>query len=186
MAFKLLEELLGILAHHIDQHVQATTVRHTKDHAMHAVVGRRAQKFVDDGNHRLCAFKTETLCTDILRCEELFECFCCVQTLKNTKLLIKRRCECDTFHLRLQPALLFCVLDVHVLNTDGAAIRIAKNSEKFIKLHLAATSNSAGEELTLEIPNGEAVMLWVKIAWKLWLFPTQWVNVCNEVTTNAM
>ena len=186
MAFELLEELLGILAHDVDQHVEATTVRHTKDHAVHTVVSGGTQNLIDDWNHRLSAFETETLCTDILCCEELFERFCSVQTLKDAKFLVKRRRERDPFHLRLQPTLLFCVLDVHVLNTNGAAVRIAKNSEKFIKLHLAATSNAAGEKLALEVPDGEAVMLRVKIARKLWLFPTQWVDVCNEVTTNAM
>ena len=75
---------------------------------------------------------------------------------------------------------------MHVLNTNGATVRIAENSEKFIKLHLATARDTTGEELTLEVPNGEAVVLRVKIARKLWFLPTQWIDVGDEVTTHAV
>ena len=38
VTFEFLEELLVILAHDVDKHVEATTVRHTEDHAVHPVI----------------------------------------------------------------------------------------------------------------------------------------------------
>ena len=75
---------------------------------------------------------------------------------------------------------------MHVFDADGAAIRIAKNTEQFIECHLLATGDSASEELALEVPDGESVGCEVEFARKTWGLPMQWVDVCNEVATHAV
>ena len=51
MTFEFLEDLFVVLAHHIGQHVETTTVRHTKDNAVHVLIGCCRDNFVDDRNH---------------------------------------------------------------------------------------------------------------------------------------
>ena len=75
---------------------------------------------------------------------------------------------------------------MHVLNTNGAAVRIAQNAQQFIKCEFCTASNTAGEELALEIPDGEAIVIWVQFARKTGRLPTQRINVGNEVTAYAV
>ena len=186
VTFELLEELRIVFAHHVDEHVESTTVGHTEHSAVHAIVGRQAQDLVDHRNHRLRTFEPEPFRADVLGGQELLKSLGRIQALENTELLIERGCERDAFHFGLNPLLFSGGLDVHIFDSDGAAICISQHAQKFVELHLGATSDAAGQEFSLEIPDSDAVSRWVQFGWQHWLFPVQRVEICDEVAANTM
>ena len=132
-------------------------MRHSDDNTVKVLVSGSRNNLINDWNHGFRSFKTKSLGTNIFCCKELFECFSSVQSLKDTQLLIKCWSKRCTFNLGLNPTLFICVLNMHVLNTDCAAVRIAQNSKQFVKSHLVTSSHSARKEFTFKIPNGESV-----------------------------
>ena len=120
---------------------------------------------------RNCAFQTletETLLADEAGLQKKLKLLCLNQAVENTvavavvKLPGVRSC----FHAVLKPLLLAGVLDVHVLDTNGAAISGAKSIDDFaqglVRLHVRGNCSAggfhrAGEERTIKIPNREAV-----------------------------
>ena len=57
----------------------------------------------------------------------------------------------------LDPAPLLRVLDVHVLDADGAAVRVAQHAEEVPQLHHRLAAEAAGGELAVEVPQGQPV-----------------------------
>ena len=124
-------------------------MHHSQNNTVHARVGSTRQHSIHNGNHGLSAFEPETLCTHVLSCQELFKCFSSIQTLKDSQFFVESKREGDTFHLRLHPPLFVGVLNVHVFNTNSAAVRVTQHTKQFIQLHLGAASNTTCEEFTL-------------------------------------
>lgn len=62
LAFELVEQHGRRLAKRIDQHVQATTVRHADDDVVNAAAAGDADHFVERDDQRLAAFEREALC----------------------------------------------------------------------------------------------------------------------------
>ena len=163
------------------------------DHRRHlAGIGGQREDLVENRNRTLGTFEAKTLGADVLGGEELLESFGRIETFDETALLFLGQLEVDTLEVRLDPALLIGVLDVHVLHTDGAAVRVTKNSEEVAQRHAIATGHTArarhgaGQEFTVEIPDGEAVGGRVEFDRHLRLFPAQRVDVGDEVSTDAM
>ena len=46
---------------------------------------------------------------------------------------------------------------MHVLNTNGAAVRFAQHRQEVTEFLAIYATNTTGEKRTLEIPNGETV-----------------------------
>ena len=153
MAFKLFEYLVVTLAHDVGQYIQSSTVHHAQHNTVHARVSSTRQHSIHNGNHGLGAFETETLCTHVLCCQELLKSFSRIQTLKYSQFFVESKREGDTFHLRLHPPLFIGVLNVHVFNTNSAAVRVTQHTKQFIQLHLGAASNATREEFTLQVPD---------------------------------
>ena len=61
-------------------------------------------------------------------------------------------------HPRLQPGALLGLLHVHVLDPDGAAVRVAQHAEDLPQLHQRLAAEAAGGELPLQVPQGQAVL----------------------------
>ena len=60
--------------------------------------------------------------------------------------------------VRLDPLALFRVLDVHVLDADGAAVRVAQHAEDLAQPHDRLAAEPAGGELALQVPQRQAVL----------------------------
>ena len=117
------------LAHDVRQHVEATPVGHTNHRPIEVCLGSARQDGVKNRDGALGAFNAKPLCADVLRCEKAFEGLRRIESLKNPKFLIMLELNRRTFKASLHPFLFFSVLNVHVLNADLAAIRIAQNAE---------------------------------------------------------
>ena len=92
----------------------------------------------------------------------------------------------DALDLLLDPALLVGVLDVHVLDADRAAVRVAQHAEQVAEAHLVDAADAAGEELAVEVPDGEAVGGRVELGRRVRLLPAQRVEVGDEVAAHAV
>jgi hypothetical protein len=56
------------------------------------------------------------------------------------------------FEFLLEPGALERVLDVHVLNTHGAAVAVTQNAEHVAELSLGPATKATGFEGSIEIP----------------------------------
>ena len=65
---------------------------------------------------------------------------------------------CRGLDVRLDPLALFRVLDVHVLDADRAAIRVAQHAEDLAQPHDRLAAEPAGRELALQVPQRQAVL----------------------------
>ena len=63
----------------------------------------------------------------------------------------------------LDPAPLLRVLDVHVLDADPAAVRVAQHAEDVAQLHLLLAGEAADRERAVEVPQGQAVLEHVEV-----------------------
>ena len=88
--------------------------------------------------------------------------------------------------MRLHPALFFGVLNVHIFNTDGAAICIAQNMQQLTQSHAVCARHSASEKFAIQVPNCQSVSCWIKFNGQFGLFPMQRINICDEMTTHTM
>ena len=74
--------------------------------------------------------------TDELGLQESFESFRLVQLFENAKLLFFRELGIRALELVLKPCALSRVLNVHVLDTHGAAVAVAQNLVDVSERHL--------------------------------------------------
>ncbi len=120
LAGELVEEILRLFAQHVDQHVQATAVRHTQHHFARAALAGVTDHFAQHRDQRVAALKREAFRAREFRAEVFFQPLCRGQLFQETFFLFAAK-SCAARH-RLQtlldPALLFGVVDVHVLCTD--------------------------------------------------------------------
>ena len=100
------------------------------DHGLgHAGVGSCAEQGIDQRDRGLGAFDTEALLADVLRAEEGLQRLSGVEPSEDVALFVGFDGAVGALELLLHPALLDRILDVHVLHTDGAAVRVAKDAE---------------------------------------------------------
>ena len=136
MALELLEDLVVALADDVGQHVEPAAVGHADHRRVEPGVGGHRQDLVEDRDRRLGAFETEPLGADVLRGEELLERLGGVEPLEDALLALLGDGRLHALDLGLDPALLVGVLDVHVLDADRAAVRVAQHAEQVAELHL--------------------------------------------------
>ena len=130
VALELTEDLVVALADDVGEHVQPAAVGHAEDRAVDVRVGGRRQHGVQDGDGRLRTFETEALGADVLGGQEPLQRLGGVEPLEQVLQRVGVELELDTLHLRLDPALLLRVLDVHVLDADRAAVGVAQHAQQ--------------------------------------------------------
>ncbi len=129
-----------------------------------AVGGSGFTDLVEDGDRGLATFEAESLLTDELGLQERLERLGLVELLQDAQLLLARRLGVRTLDALLEPRALGRVLDVHVLEADGAGVGVAQDAEDLAQLHepLAVAERSGGE-LAVEVPQRQAVARGVEI-----------------------
>ena len=133
-------------------------VGHAHDRAVEPVVGRRLEDGVEDGDQALAALDAEALLADPLGAEELLEGLGGVEPVEDVALVLDvERLLALALDLLLDPVLLVQVLDVHVLDADGAAVGVAQHPQDLAEDRLVLAPQAAGEELAVEVPDGEPV-----------------------------
>ena len=73
---------------------------------------------------------------------------------------------------------------MHVLDADGAAVGIAEHAEDVAQLLERLAAEASGRELTVEIPQGQAMARHVEVE-VMALLVLQRVGVCHEVAAHA-
>ena len=132
------EQVLGLLAQGVDQHVQAATVGHADDDFLHTFFTSALNELVHRGNERLTALQRKTLLADVLGVEESLQTFGGSQSLENVLLLLgaEGRLGADGLQAFLPPAFFGGVGDVHVLGADAAAVRLTQGLHDFAQGHV--------------------------------------------------
>ena len=131
-------------------------------------------------------FEPEPLLADVLGGEELLEGLGGVEPLEDVALVVEVELRRHALDLVLDPALLLLVLDVHVLDADRAAVRVAQHVEDVAERHALAAAEPAGEELAVEVPDREPVGGRVELDRHLGLLPAERVEVGDEVAAHAV
>src|SRR5690606_29014573 len=90
-----------------------------------------------------------------------------------------------TLELLLEPVALFVVTNVHVLDADGAAVRVAQHTEDVAELCLALAAEATDDELALEVPERQSVRLDLEVV-VLTLQVGERVDVGHEVAAHAV
>src|SRR5690606_8967702 len=108
-----------------------------------------------------------------------------VQLAEHAQLLIVAGLDVLDLDLLLEPATLGGVLDVHVLDAQRAAVRVAQDTEDVAPLHHALAAEAAGHELAVQIPEGQAVALDLEVGVRA-LHVLQRVDVGHQVTPHAV
>ena len=180
---ELAEHLPVGLAGDVGQHVEATPVRHADRGAVEPRLGRALQDLVEEGDQRLAALEAEALLADVLRLQERLERLGLVQLLQHAQLLVVRGLLVLDLDVVLEPATLIGILDVHVLDADRAAVRVAQHPEDVAKLHHALAAEAAGDELAVEVPEGQTVLLDLEVGVGA-LDVLERVDVGHEVAAN--
>ena len=165
VALELAEDLAVGLADDVGEHVEPTAVRHTDDDLVHVVVRRLGHHRVEQRDDRLATFEREPLLADVLGLQKGLERLGLVELAEDAQLLVRRRGRVVALHPVLDPLALVRVLDVHVLDADGAAVGVAQHSEDLAQLHqrLATALRSfggtelTGRELAVEVPQRQPV-----------------------------
>ena len=75
LAVEFIEQVPGILAEYVDQHVQAATVGHADDALQHAVSAQPLQQFVQAGNQGLAALQAKPLGAGVPAVQVLLKAF---------------------------------------------------------------------------------------------------------------
>ena len=92
----------------------------------------------------------------------------------------------DALHLLLDPALLLRLLDVHVLHADAPAVGVAQHAQEVAQGHEVLAGDAVGEELAVEVPDGEPVGGGVELGVGAGLLPAQRVEVGDEVAPHPV
>ncbi len=130
IALELPEDLAVGLAHDVGQDVQPAPV----GHAEHGLGRPGAGAFVEDGveehDGRLGPFEAEPLLPHVAGVEEALERLGRVEAVEDVALLDGVEGGGHALDVLLDPPLLLGVLDVHVLDAQGAAVGVAQDVER--------------------------------------------------------
>src|SRR5690606_32037952 len=109
----------------------------------------------------LAALEAEALLPDELRLQEGLERLGLVELEQDPQLLLARGLDVRLLDPLLDPPALLGVLDVHVLDADGAAVGVTQGAEDVAQLHepAAVAAEGAGGELAVEVPQRQPVAL---------------------------
>lgn len=121
------------------------------------------EDLVEEDDGRLAAFEAEALLADVLRLQERLERFGGVEAAEDVTLLGARELLVGDLDLRLEPAALERIGDVHVLEPDGPAVALAQQAEDVAEGHHRLRTEAAGGEFALEVPQGQAVLVDVEV-----------------------
>src|SRR5690606_24126358 len=120
------EQIAVLLTENVNEHIEATAVRHTHDRFTNTSIGGCVKNSFDHWNGGFRTLQTETLLTDVTSVKELLESFSSVQTVENKALFLGTDFKTHTFDVLLDPLLFIRVLDVHVFNADLTTVRVTQ------------------------------------------------------------
>jgi hypothetical protein len=183
-SLELAEDLAIGFSGNVGENVEAAAVRHRDGDLVEAVLGGGLEDFIDHADRGLSTLEAEALLPDIFGLQERFKRFCLVQLREDPQLGVVVGLLVGLLQFFLEPGPLLRVLDVHVFNTDGAAVGVAQNTEDFAQQHGAPAPKTTGHKFAVQIPEGQTVALEFEVG--VGALPIlERVDVGHEVTANA-
>src|SRR5690554_3742919 len=80
--FELAEQVGGVLAEYIDQHIKPAAVRHSDDDLFNSVAAGALNQFITERNQAFTALQSKALGTRVFGVEMLLQPLCCAQALE--------------------------------------------------------------------------------------------------------
>ncbi len=189
LARKLVEQILGLLTQHVDQHVETTTVRHTQHHFTRAALAGVADHLFQHRDQRVAALQREAFRPRELGSQIALHPLRRRQLAEEAFFLFRREGRAARHGLNplLDPALLFGAGDMHILSADRAAVGLLQRRDQLTQRHgVFAKSKGADVKALLQIRFGEIVISRVEIGNAI-LFPQpQRIEVRLLVTAEAV
>jgi hypothetical protein len=186
VALELVEDLADRLAHHVGQHVEPAAVSHAEHGAVDPGVGRRFEHGHQQRHCRLGPFDAEALGADVLRGQEALERLGRVELLEDVVLVPGGEPDRHAFDVLLDPVLLVRLLDVHVLHAHGPAVGVAQDPQDLGEGEAIVAGQAVGEELTVEVPDGQTVGRRVELGVHRRDLQPQRVEVSDEVPAHPV
>ena len=182
---ELTEDLRIGLAGDVREHIEATAVGHADGDLVEAGVGGLVEDLVEQDDRGLSAFEAEALLSDVLRLQEGLEGLSCVEATEDVSLLRTGEFLMRDLDLRLEPATLDRVGDMHVFEAGGPAVALAQQSEDVAEGHHRLRAEAAGGELAFEIPQGQTVLVDIEVRVGP-LTVDQGIDIGHEVAARAV
>jgi hypothetical protein len=160
LPLELAEDRRVRLPHDVRQDVEAPAVGHPDDRFADPGVGRVVEDRIEHRHEGLAALEREALLADVGRVQELLERLGGAELLEDARLLGRgqRGRVARGLHPFLEPAADRQLLDVHELDADVTAVRVAEDVEDLAqRTRLAASGEGARGEALVEVPHGKAV-----------------------------
>src|SRR5690606_7050407 len=190
LAFELVEQIFGVLAQGVDQHVQTAPVGHTENDFLDAITAATLDDLVDGENQALATLQTKALGAGIAGSKIFLKAFSGYQPLQ--QMLAPRRLVTGMrphgLEALLHPALFLGVHDVHVLGTDRVAVgslQIADDLPECQAVSLAKAQRSSLKR-RIQVCFAQTMETQVKIRDVLPLHQTQRVEAGSLVATKAV
>ncbi len=186
VALELLEDLAVGLADDVGQHVEPAAVGHAHHDLGHAGAGRGVEQSVEQDDGRLGPFEPEALLPDVARVEKALEHLGRVEPIQDVALLLDLQGRRLPLDVLLDPALLLGVLDVHVLDRERPAVRVAQHVEDLVERRHVAPGQPVRHELARQVPDGEAVGQRVELGMDVRRFRVERVEVGDQVAAHPV
>ncbi len=152
----------------------------------HPGAGRRVEKRIQQHDGRLGTLETEALLPDVAGVEEPLEDLGRVEAVEDVTLLLDVERGRLTLDMLLDPTLLLGILDVHVLDGQGAAVGVAQDVEDLVEGGDLAPCQAVGDELARQVPDGEAVRQRVEFGVDVRGLGVERVEVGDEVPAHPV
>ncbi len=184
---KFVEQILRFFTQYVDQHVQATAVRHPQHHFASAAVTRMANHLFQHGYQRISPLERETFRTREFGAQITFQPFSGGQFVQEAFFLVSAKGRTTGFDALLDPAFLFGAGDVHILSANRAAVGLFERVEQLAQLHrLFAAGKGADIEGFLEIGLGQIMERRIEIRHAFLLPQSQRIEVCMLMATETI
>ena len=159
---KLIKQISRVLAQQVDQHIDATPVRHANDGFRNARGAGPLHKFRHAGDEGFTTLKAKPLGAWVLGAEILFQPLGGDEAVENplAEAVSERRQGAGAFHALLDPGSFRLIGDVHVFSAYGAAVGLFQGLHNFAQLGLLlAEEEVAGLEAGVQVGSGQLMML---------------------------
>jgi hypothetical protein len=156
---ELLEDATRALAEDVGENVEPAAMGHADHHVVHAAGGRLFDGHVEERDQALAAFEREALRPQELSMDEGLEDLGVGQLAQDAPLLIGRQpaAVLGLLHAELQPLPDRLVVDVHELDADRPAVRVAQLVHDRAQRERVGAGGGGQREGQIKIGLGEAV-----------------------------
>ena len=160
---------------------------HADDDLPHAPIGSIFHNVVQDRKKRLGTFQRKPLLTDILGLQELLEQLREVQLQEGAQFLppLQPRFIASRLHALLKPYANAGVLNVHVFDADGPAVRFLQGGQELTERGPLQADKRASVERLVEVAFAKAELGQLQQRMR-WLGVAKRIEACDQVAKAAV